>query len=269
MGNRTPSLQEVLVGSMDYQLAGVYTAIPGVVVGIKNLGQMRVDVQPSINLRDMDGQETSPRQVIENVPLQMPLTETGGLSFPIKKGCPILIVFSMRGLDVWKKGNGLPDMPSDMRKLSMRDAIAIPSIYPPNVSPNAPQRRSQAHSPDDVVLVHNIGTGNEVEIRLKPDGGVVINSPKKVVVNSEDAEVNTQTCVVNAQDFSVNAENVDFQCATYNISTGAYTMSATDLATSTGILSHNGSFVLNGTPVENHDHGGVEQGGSRTNPFGS
>lgn len=262
MGNRSPSLQEILTSSFDYNSSNIYTAIPGVVVGIKNLGQMRVDVQPSINMRDEDGINTVQRQVIENVPLQMPLTSTGGLSFPIEKGCPVLIVFSMRSMDVWKKGNGLPDMPSDLRKLSMRDAIAIPSIYPPSVSPNAPQSRSGAHSPNDVVLVHNIGSGSEVEIRLKPSGDVEVNSPTKVIVNCKDAEMN-------ADNYTVNANNVQFNSVNFNISTGTYTMSATDEATSTGILSHSGSFVLNGTPVENHTHKGVEVGSGTTSPFGA
>src|SRR5699024_6656222 len=39
--------------------------------------------------------------------------------------------------------------------------------------------------------------------------------------------------------------------------------------TSTGTITHNGEFVLDGTLVNDHDHGGVESGGSRTNPFGS
>lgn len=262
MGSRNPSLQELLRGSFDYHTADMYTAIPGVVVGVNNLGQQRVDVQPSINIRDEDGEESIERPAILNVPLQLPLSQTGGLSFPIKKGCPVLLVFSMRGLDVWKKGSGLPDMPSDIRKFSMRDAIAIPAIYPSDISPNSPQSRSNPHSPDDVVLVHNLGSGNEVEIRLKPSGDVEVNSPTKVVVNCKDAEINSDN-------YTVDANNVQFKSANFNISTGTYSMSATDEASSVGVLSHNGSFILNGIHVEDHDHGGVESGGSRTNKFGS
>ncbi|URG13024.1 hypothetical protein B2_31 [Stenotrophomonas phage B2] len=39
-------------------------------------------------------------------------------------------------------------------------------------------------------------------------------------------------------------------------------------STSSGSISHSGDFTLDGTKVNDHDHGGVQPGGSRTDPFG-
>ena len=260
---RQVSLQEVLTNAMDYHLADIYTSIPGVVVGIhSDLSGMRVDVQPSVAMRNEDGDDVVDRPAIINVPLHMPVTQLGGLTYPIKKGNPVWLNFSMRGLDVWKKGKGESQAPSDLRRFDLSDCIAIPGVYPAGVPVNSPGSRSNSHSTEDVVLVHNIGTGNEVEIRLKPSGDVIINSPNKVVVNCTDAEVNSDS-------LSVNSDDVDFQCSNFNIQTGTYTLNATEEATATGVMSHNGSFILNGTPVEDHDHGGIAPGGSRTNPFGT
>lgn len=276
MSTRKMSLDELLSSSFGYQASGIYTAIPAQVVGIRDgLQGLRVDVQPSIDMRNKDGSESSKRPPIANVPLQMPISTLGGLTFPVKKGDPVMVIFSMRGLDVWKKGDGSPDMPSDMRTFSMRDAMAIPCLYPSQKSPNSSSSRSMPHSTDDVVLVHGLGGGSEVEIRLKPSGDVEINSPKKVTINCEDAEVNSKTCTVNtddcsvnSKDFTVDSSNVTFKSGSFVIQTGSYSMSATNSASSLGTISHSGSFVLNGTPIEGHKHSGVQPGGSDTDPFG-
>ena len=258
---REVSLQEVLVNAIDYQTANIYTSIPGIVVGVHDsLSGMRVDVQPTIAIRNEEGDEVVDRPAIINVPLHMPVTQQGGLTYPIKKGNPVWLNFSMRGLDVWKRGNGSSQAPSDLRKFDINDCCAFPGIYPSGIPVNSPSSRSNSHSPDDVVLVHNIGSGSEVEIRLKPNGDVIVNSPNNVTVNCTDAEVNSDSLTVNSDD-------VEFNCDNFNIQTGTYTMSATIRSTSTGTMSHNGDFFLNDENLSGHSHGGVETGASRTSPF--
>lgn len=265
MSTRSASLEEFLSSGFSYLMADVYTSIPAVVVSVRNgLEDLRVDIQPAINIRSKEDNSTYERPVIANVPLQMPCGMEGGLTFPITKGTPVLATFSMRGLEVWKRGNGKPDSPVDMSRFSSKDAVAIPSIYPSSLSPNRGSRRSLPHSPNDVVLVHNMGTGQEVEIRLKKGSGdVEINTPNGNVT------VNCKKAFVNSEEFNVDSDKVSFKCNQYSIATGSYTMNATDYAESYGRISHTGSFRLNGTTLEDHDHGGVQAGGSRTNQFGS
>lgn len=261
---QTPSLNEVLAASHEYATSNMYTAIPGIVVTVKDLGQMYVDVQPAINIRTQDGEEVSERPPILNVPLQMPLTKQGGLSYPISVGTPVFLMFSMRGLEVWKRTNGYPSTPSDTRKFDIRDCVAIPGLYPFSESPNSPSKRVNAHDVNDVVLVHNIGTGSEVEIRFKSGSGdIEITSPTKVTISCVDAEISASG--------STNIETGDMtiQSSSFSVVTGDYSVVSTGAATTTGTMNFNGSIVLNGTAVENHDHGGVQSGGSRTNRFGS
>lgn len=255
---QSPTLHEILTASSQYAFSDVYTNIPGVIVSVKDLGELRVDVQPTINIRSEDGSVSTPRPPILNVPLKMPVSLQGGLTYPVAAGQPVWLEFSMRGLDLWKRGGGRPESPPDMRTFDIRDCVASP-IYPFSSSPNNPSKRSLAHSPSDVVLFHNMG-GAEVEIRLKTNGEVIVTSPVKVTINSPENEINGNV-VVNG-----NFQNTG---GSFQVSTGAYALSASDSATQTGTMSHSGSFVLNGTAVETHDHGGVQSGGSRTNTFGS
>lgn len=265
MGQRTPSIQELLVNNFDYQTANMYTAIPGIVVSVDNLQEQRISVQPAINMRSADGIDVTERPPILNVPLHMPVTKEGGLTYPITKGTSVFLIFSMRGLQMWKRGNGRPESPSDVRRFDVRDCIAIPGIYPFGQARN--QNRSLPHSVDDVVLVHNIGTGNEVEIRLKPNGEVIVNSPTKVTVNCQDAEINADsTTTINTEQLSVNG-NASFQSGNFVVQASSIAMTATDSASMSATFSMDGDIILNGRSVDNHDHGGVQPGGSSTDPF--
>lgn len=269
---RELGLQEILNNSMDYYMSNIYTSMPGVIVSV-DLANMRAEVKPAINIRDSDGVDVVERPTILNVPIQLPVSDKGGLTFPIGSGCPVELRWSMRGLDKWKRGNGLPDSPPDIRRFDIRDCIATPGIYPQSLSKNSTGSRTNAHSPDDVVLVHNIGSGSEVEIRLKPNGDVQINSPTKVEVNCKESIVNSETSTeINTGSFTVNSSS-------FNINTGSYAISASGGATQTGNFTHvgdithngntfqTGDIELNGISVDEHTHSGVVSGGDDTAPF--
>lgn len=268
MAQLQPSLAEVLTASQDYAASNMYTSIPGIVVTVTDLGEQRIDVQPAINLRSQDGGEVSERPPILNVPLQMPISKQGGLTFPISVGTPVTLFFSMRGLDIWKRSNGYPSTPSDMRKFDIRDCVAIPGTYPFSEAPNQPSKRTLGHDPMDVVLVHNIGSGAEVEVRLKTNGDVVINSPTKVIVNCEDAEINAgSSTAINTDSMTIDASDVTVTSGTFVVNTGTYAISATGTATMAASLSQNGSFTLNGIAIESHRHPENDGGGPTDGPI--
>ena len=115
------SLQELMNASFDYQTNNLYTAAPGVVVAVRNnLEELSVDVQPTVNILNKD-KTTKERPVVLNVPVQMPSSSTAALTFPINVGDPVLLIYSMRSLDNWKRGEGKPSVPSDNRKFDKRD----------------------------------------------------------------------------------------------------------------------------------------------------
>ena len=247
---REASLQELLGSSFEYHSSTMYTSIPGVIVAVRDkLNQQYVDVQPLINLRSEDGTESIPRPSILNVPLHMPCTDQGGMTYPISKGTSVWLMFSMRGIDKWKRGNAQPDTPSDRRMFDINDCFALPGVYPIGLSPNDASKRSLSHDTSDVVLVHNVGSGNEVEVRLKASGDVEINAPNRSVkVNCKDAEITAEDSVsVETQDFSVESEN-------FSVNTTNYSLVATGENVSEGNFRFQGTFELNGIHMESHVH---------------
>lgn len=259
MSQREPGLQEVLASSFDYMMTDVYTAMPGIVVSVEDMGQSRITVQPAINMVSQDMLDITARPPIMDVPVLLPCSKDGGLTFPLQAGDAVTMVFSMRGLDAWKGGNGYPTTPTDRRRFDMRDCIAIPGSFPFGQSPNQSSKRTLAHDPNDVVLVHNIGTGSEVEIRLKAGSGdVVVNAPNaKVTVNCKDSEVNAKNSVTyNTNKYEIKCVSYKVTAADYGVQTGNYSLDVDQggTNTSTGVFRMNGSFILNGVAHESHVH---------------
>ena len=118
----------------------------------------------------------------------------------------------------------------------MKDAIAIPGLFPFGKALNNPSKRNLAHNTKDAVLTHNIGTSGECEVRLKENGDIQLNTPNnKVIVNCKTAEIN-------ATSMNVNVANTTW----------------------TGNIVMNGTYVLDGITINSHKHVGVMSGPSTT-----
>ena len=255
MSDRDGSLQEVLVAAFQNQMGNVNTAIPCIVVAVRDsLNGAMVDIQPTVNQRFKDG-TTKERPVILGVPVSFPVSSSAGFTFPIKVGTTGTAIFSMRNLDAWKGGSGRPTTPLNFAKFDKGDAIFIPGIQPPSENVNNPNKRQWSHSTEDAVLVNNIGTGQECEIRLKASGDIVINTNQNVEVNCNNATVTAQADVdVICQNFTVDAAgsfDITAATGTINIPTTSWT----------GVINHTGSYTMtggvatfNGIIFNTHDH---------------
>lgn len=271
------TLQEVLQSYVDSGLSSIYTALPCIVVNAY-LEEQRLDVQPVINIKDNEGIST-PHPVILSVPLIFPASSTSSLTFPVNVGDTVLCVFAQRSTDVFKSStDGKPQTPNDFRRLDKRDAIAIPGLWPFKNAINNPKRKSFTHDTSDTVLTHNVGTGNEVEVRLKKNGNLIINSPTKIEVNCTDAEVNSDTATINAPSTEINATTTVINSPTitfngntvvsgnFSVASGYTSTFNGNLSMASGTLSvSSGNITANGVSVGlTHTHSGVQTGSGST-----
>jgi hypothetical protein len=176
----------------------------------------------------------------------MPSSSTAALTFPVNVGDPVLLIYSMRSMDTWKRGTGRPLLPNDNRKFDKRDCVAIPGVWPFGQSINNPSKRIWEHNTGDLVIANNLGTGNENEVRLKPNGDIVINTNQNVEVNCNNATVTAQsTITLDSQVLDVTATTATFDIANTTwigniahqgnyVQTGNYTL--TGVATFNGII---------------------------------
>lgn len=231
-------MQELLNSATSTALNNIHTAIPCIIVNVRdNLNTQMVDVQPTINQKLVDD-TVKERPVILGVPVVFPASKSSAFTFPIEKGDTGLLVFSMRNLDAWKAGRGYPATPLNAAKFDKGDAIFIPGLQPPSEAVNDPSKRLWAHSTEDTVVSHNIGTAQEVELRLKANGDLQINSNGHVKVTSQSAEVVTESLVIDATNTQW-LGNVQWL---------------------------GGAFTFNGIPFATHTHSGVTPGTGVTGP---
>lgn len=239
-------LTAVLQNSFDARTNNFFTAIPCIVIAVRNnLNTMVVDIQPSIHQKSEAG-EVTPRPPILGVPVQFPVSKRAGFTFPISVGDLGIAIFSMRSLDGWKSGNGYPAAPLTAAKFDKGDAIFIPGIQPESVAVNNPDKRFWEHDPNDVVVVNNIGTAEEAELRIKPSGVVMINTKAKVEVNCNEAQVIADTSIsLNTAELTVNALQTMW--------TGDITFGGN--ITQVGNYNTTGSLSFNGVIFNTHVHG--------------
>lgn len=177
------SLETILNSQIDFRLSDIYVTMVAEVTNVAKLNECRIDVQPVVNKKYIDGEIMAYPEIL-SVPVQFPSSSTSALTFPINQGDNVLLVFSQKGLDVFKSGATSAHDPIDMRSFDKRDAIAIPCVSPFSKSINDPVKRTLTHSVDDMVMTHNIGLPTECEVRMKPTGKVQITSPLQVEIVS-------------------------------------------------------------------------------------
>jgi len=202
---RDISLQEVLNNAFNFHTSDMYTAIPAVILAVRSEAEQLIDVQPLINIANVDSTHTERPQIL-GVPYIFPATSTSALILPVNVGDTVLLVFSMRALESFKQGSGIPANPLNWARFNKKDAMAILGLFPQKKAVNDPKKHTNPHSTKDTVLVHNLGTADEVEVRLKSNGGVVINCKTAEVNATQSAHIETPNLTVDADNTTWNGD---------------------------------------------------------------
>lgn len=244
-------LEDIIKTQFQIETAELYTALPCIVTNVVgDLATQRVDVRPSINTFYKDGTSEEHEQILA-VPVIFPGSMSTLISWPISAGDTVYCVFSQRSMDNFKIGNGQPTVPTDYRKMDMKDAVAIPGLVPFGKSLNNPANRLFPHSTRDLVISHNVGTSTEVEIRFKPSGDMIVNTNFGVSVNSKTATVTvTDSISLNGPAMNVNVNQTNW---TGNIA-------LVGNLTQTGNYTMTGTATFNGIVFNTHKHLGVTTG---------
>ena len=167
------TLEARLNAFFDFKMSGMFVCMVAEVLNTGKLEQCRIDVKPIVNHEYKDSTVVKYPTIL-SVPVQFPSSSTSALTFPINQGDNVLLVFSQKGLDVFKSGATSAHDPIDMRSFDKRDAIAIPCVNPFSKSINNPDTRTLTHNVNDMVMTHNIGKDNECEVRLTSGGEVKV-----------------------------------------------------------------------------------------------
>lgn len=251
------SLDVAIENLIDYKLSSIYTAIPCRVVTVRSeLNDQRVDVQPLPNkkLKDNSAKEQS---TILNVPVIFPASKKASVTFPIDVGDIVLCVFAQRSIDNFKASTGAQTYtPQGRRRFDMADAIAIPGLFPFSDAINNPAKRKFTHSTRDMVMVNNIGSSTECEIRLKENGNIEMRTDQDFYAKFNNGLIECNNLTVEADgNFVVNAgSNIDLiagadlnlQATTWNVTISGTTTVNAPTTNWTGAFNLTGPLGLAG-----------------------
>lgn len=222
-------LSSAMTNYMETYLQDCYTAMPAVIINIKDNGQLRADVQPVTN-RVYRDDATAEYPPVLSVPLIMPATQTSALLLPVKQGDTVLLVWCQRDITQFKIDADVPHDPQTARWQDFNDAVAIVGLFPFSKSRGLQSVHHLPHNPEDLVVVSNLGTPQESELRMKPNGDVDLT-----VANT----------------YSVKAKTINLQATNTNI---------------TSKIDMKGQTTINNIDFNQHVHAGVQSGPSTTTP---
>lgn len=197
-----PNLTGVLKAAMNNRLAELNTSMPAKIVSY-DFKTQKAQVQPTINRKYKDGRiERFP--VINNVPVIFPRSGGASLTFPVKSGDGVLLVFANRSLDNWLFNGGQVNQ-DDNRMHDLNDAIAIPGLFPFS-------EKSKAKNNEDVLLTYS---GAEIEI--KSSGQVNVKSPLKLEITAPDTVIDSETVRITGDLITEgNISDLDEEYGTFN-----------------------------------------------------
>lgn len=268
--------RDTIIGIIkEYLYNNCYSPLPGKVVSVSDYNSKQtVDVEISVNRKYTNGDITlEAGSTIYGVPFVNPGAGGGVTTYPVKVGNSVLLVFGMRGIETWLLGDGTEaSTPDEPRYMSSSDAIAIPglctisthqsphpdnteikfkdillSLQPDNTFITTNGSVTLTYSPDGTITETN---GNYTRV-ISPDGTITETNPGFTRVVTPSGDMTQTGGTFNLNGFIINSNG----SASSPVSVTAPEVSGTS------------SLLAAGAEVVAHTHGGVESGGSNTNPL--
>lgn len=123
MKRKASTLEQLLQDFHDMLSRELNTCIPGIVE--KKNSDNTVDVQPAIKRVYSDGKVVDLPLLVE-VPVLYPFSSKLSMSWPLVKDDPVIVFFSQRSIENWRKSGGLVK-PGDRRHHHLSDAFCMPA----------------------------------------------------------------------------------------------------------------------------------------------
>lgn len=164
-----PTFSQALQIVFENLTSNIHTSLPGI-IDKYDRSKHKAEVKPMIKKRFKDGSSVD-LPIISNVPVLWNRTKKGSISFPLDRGDGVLILFSERSLDEYLS-SGKNKTPSDNRKFSLTDGIAIPGLF-------SFENDSLVMSSEDAEFIFN-----DTKVVLKENGDINIEGGNKIIIKA-------------------------------------------------------------------------------------
>lgn len=225
--------EESLRLALESQQAQIWTALPGIVSGV-DLAKQTVSVQPSVqgSVSDAQGNVSNVNlPVLVDVPIVWPRAGGFALTFPIKAGDEVLVVFSSRCIDSWWQSGGV-GVAAEARMHDLSDGFAV-------LAPTSQGKKLSNVSSSNVQLRDEAGT---TYVEIAPGGKIKLLGATSIDLNAP---------TINMKATNINIEGTTTQTGSMNM---------------TGQVTQTGGMSIGGITFGTHKHTDP-QGGNTGGPI--
>lgn len=218
-------ITEVFDDFLNSRFDNLHTCLPGEIVQYYGHAERKAKVKPLIKLRNSNNQLIQ-IQPIDGVPVVFPSSKTFSMTFPLKKGDGVLLLFSEASMGNFLNNN-IEQEADDMTRFSLGDCIAVPGLWS---FKNAP---SPAPSDNDVIIKFH-----EAVIKLDAAGNITLNGGTESYIKGDTLYAQLNTILTALQTFTsgLNVTTLSTQASACN----------TAMGTALGILSQIKSATIKG-----------------------
>lgn len=303
---RLDSPHDMLLQAFEGLQSGLWTAMPGVIQAFDPVA-MTCTVQPSIMVK-VQKQDYSEEWVnlplLIHVPVIFPSAGACSITFPVKNGDEVLVVFASRCIDAWWQSGGVDNQQVEFRMHDLSDGFAIPGPRSqPRVIGSVSTTELQIRSDDGQAVIAINPTSHDIrinttskvtvnttgEVRATVGTNLVANVTGNIQATCAQATVNasgsvgvtaptigltgnvTVTGLLTVTGLASLAGGMSVPAAGGVTATIAAPMTMNGTTTMNGAVSATagltvaGTMTNNGVPVgSTHTHGGVQTGGGTT-----
>lgn len=254
---------ESLAFILEEEFKNLYTALPANIQSY-DAQTKRATVIPAIKTwYEDDSYDSYP--IVADVPVLMPSGGGYTITMPIKKGDAVLLVFSQRGIENFKKTFQESNPTTSL--FDLHDAVAIAGFGALNIMPASGTGAAlQTEDGSNAVIVE----ADQIKIK-KGNNGVIVND------NELQASIAGSTMTLNSSEFIINAGSASLQLTasglvssvpvdapTYASAGGAAKMTS-GIDMSGQSITNAGDITSNGINLTTHKHTD-SQGGQTSGP---
>lgn len=227
-------IETMMKNNLFYHLKNMNFSCPAVIVGIQELEDGFVDVQPVVNKLYNTG-DVEEYDIIKRVPVIFPSTKNITISWPLDQGDGVLLEFTDKDIEAYKNGTKEIHDPQSFSILDLGNAVAHVGFNPYQESPLNSNNYTNEFDHKALNFVQNKKTENEIKLSFNTDGSVSLICPAETTIKADSVILDTPR---------IDARNA--------------------------IIETNGDMVVKGISfyefATTHVHGGVMSGGSQTSP---
>ena len=169
-------------------------SIPALVVNVQNLKKGLISVLPIVNFRDNHTHEYYEYGALEDIRVVFPSNTTSTICFPVKVGDTVDVVFKSCSISSFLNGNKNPHNPSQTFVQNMLDCCAYVGFQTVQESCFDANNYTNEFNLNDLNIIHNKNTGNEVVFKLTDEGDVKVIC-KKHTIEAEEVEINASKSI--------------------------------------------------------------------------